>query len=546
MSGEHSDIATTLSPKAKSDLVKRAEWTAAILLSVVVVFLCIVRATHAGALWRDECESLQLARMPMATNLEYNSFPLLFPAVIRGYTALFGSGDVGLRLFGLAVGIALVAMAWIHSRIVREEVPLVFLVLIGLNTTFLTVGTSIRGYGLGSVLIVLAFGLTAKLLLKPTIRRLAAVFLSYFAGIQYLFFDAALLPAISLAVIAVWLVRGRFKWVLALLPVAVVCAASYIPYLKKTPLDVRTGVALVKSPVSLAAFWEQWKVACGVPASLMSILWLGIFFIAVSGAIWRLAIIWRRKPSPEFDLLIFGLLTILISIPGYFGFLRVLNSAPQPRYYVALLCLLAAAIDLIVANLALIEWIRWARVGFVSAAVVILPIAAWSKIIERQTNIDIVAEKLRQDASANDLIVVNPWYVGLSFDRYYHGPVRWMTVPEMSERRIHRYDLVKAKMQESEPLADIKAAMQLTLESGNRVWIVGGAAPPVKDLPLELHPAPDPTYGWDESSYRNVWSMQLGAFLQTHVINGGIVLGPASGVNADENVPLLNGKGWRD
>jgi hypothetical protein len=279
----------------------------------------------------------------------------------------------------------------------------------------------------------------------------------------------------------------------------------------------------------------------------MSILWLGLIFFAVLAAVWRLGIVWRRKPSPETELLLFGLLTILIAIPACFGFLRVvINKPPQPRYYVAFLCLLAAAIDLIIAHLARFSWIRWARVGFVVVAVIVLPIAAWSKIIERQTNIDIVAEKLNQDAGLNDLIVINPWYLALSFDRYYHGPARWMTVPEMSERRIHRYDLLKAKMQESEPLADIKSTVQQTLESGNRVWIVGGAAPPVKGLPLELHPAPDPTYGWDESSYRNVWSMQLGAFLQTHVVNGGLVLGPAKGVNTDENVPLLNARGWRD
>jgi hypothetical protein len=34
--------------------IKRVEWIAAILLSAVVLFLLILRGTHAGALWRDD------------------------------------------------------------------------------------------------------------------------------------------------------------------------------------------------------------------------------------------------------------------------------------------------------------------------------------------------------------------------------------------------------------------------------------------------------------------------------------------------------------
>ena len=47
-----------------SKFIKYAEWTVAILLSLLVMFLLLVRVTHAGGLWRDECDSLELARMP--------------------------------------------------------------------------------------------------------------------------------------------------------------------------------------------------------------------------------------------------------------------------------------------------------------------------------------------------------------------------------------------------------------------------------------------------------------------------------------------------
>src|SRR5205823_9962507 len=53
----------------RADFLKRAEWTVAILLSLTVLFLLAVRVTHAGALWRDECAVVNLARMPSVTDI---------------------------------------------------------------------------------------------------------------------------------------------------------------------------------------------------------------------------------------------------------------------------------------------------------------------------------------------------------------------------------------------------------------------------------------------------------------------------------------------
>src|SRR6266545_5161727 len=40
---------------AVTNFFRRAEWIVAALLSAMAVFLLIVRVTHAGPLWRDEC-----------------------------------------------------------------------------------------------------------------------------------------------------------------------------------------------------------------------------------------------------------------------------------------------------------------------------------------------------------------------------------------------------------------------------------------------------------------------------------------------------------
>ena len=105
--------------------IKRAEWITAVLLSGVVLFLLIVRATHAGALWRDECETLQLARMrglaDIIENIQYTSFPIPFVAIVRVYTTLFGTSDVSIRCFGLAVGFAFLCVPLVRSEVQLEK-----------------------------------------------------------------------------------------------------------------------------------------------------------------------------------------------------------------------------------------------------------------------------------------------------------------------------------------------------------------------------------------------------------------------------------------
>src|SRR5213075_1264230 len=136
----------------------------AILLSAAVLFVFFVRATHAGGLWRDECDSVELARLPtfadVLHNLKFTSFPILFPTTIRLFTNLFGTSDATLRAFGFLIGVGFLAVAWFNARENRGDVPLLLPALAGLNLTFLTDGTWIRGYGLGAVFVVLAVGLT--------------------------------------------------------------------------------------------------------------------------------------------------------------------------------------------------------------------------------------------------------------------------------------------------------------------------------------------------------------------------------------------------
>ena len=530
-----------------SKFIKYAEWTLAILLSMLVLFLLFVRVTHAGALWRDECDSLELARMPtfadIVHNLKFTSFPVLFPTTVRMFTNLFGTSDAALRGFGFVVGAGLLVAAWFNARI-RGDVPLILPALVGLNVTFLTVGTWIRGYGLGSVLVMLSFGLTTLFVVRPTLLRLIAMFVCYVASMQTLYFPAALVPAFLLAGFAIWVSRREFKWALALCGVAAVCALSYLPKFL-TYFEIRNWVVALQRTTTPAELWHQFLIACGEPPNIAPWIWLALLVTPVLSTLWIITAKSRRD-SISASVFTFGAITILLATPMYFVFLWTLHNIPETRYYLSLLCVLAAAIELIIGLLGQFAWVRIARLVLVIGLAAALPIFAWPKITERETNLDLLAQNLQNYAHNGDLIIVNRWFLAPGFSWYYHGPARWMTLPELSEKRIHRYDLLIAKMQESDALADIRSAISETLRSGNRVWLVGGAQVGQQGEPFILGAAPDPQFGWDSGMYDYSWATQLGTFVQQHVIEGEVVLSPMNGVNSNENVPLLIARGWKE
>ena len=529
----------------KIEWIRRAEWLTAILLSLAVLFLLIVRATHAGALWRDQCGTVQLAQMPSVTdvikNFEHQTLPPLFPLMIRLYLALFGATNASLECFRLIVGVALICVAWVNSRLMGHGVPLVLLALLGLNKTFLYWG----GYSLTCVFPVLALGLTAKLLLQPTLPRIIATVAAAVVSVQLLITNLVLVSVIAFSAMITCLIRGFAKLALIVAGIGLCCVASVIAYLRTySAADWRV---VLKSPISFHSVWYNFNLALGDPVSLMPWLWYVIFLATIVGGACQLAVIWHRRNSRRSLVLLFGILLSLGTPLAYYASFRLASYQTNDRHYLPLVALLAGNIDLIVAELSWIKGIRLARLGFVIAALVFFPFAAWPKIIERQTNIDLIAQKLQKDAGPNDLIVLNPWSLGVSFNWYYHGPTRWVTVPIISEHRIHRFDLVKAKMMMSFPLDDLEHEISSSLQSGNRVWFVG-AVPKLQpgQTPLSPLAAPDPEFGWQVYIYRKAWSQQLGVFIRRHALRAKVVLRPGAKINELENVPLWTADGWRD
>ena len=535
----------------KSDLLTKAEWLLGLFLTATIFFLLLIRAFHANALWRDECAVVQLAAMPSVSdllgNFQHEAFPPLFPFIVRIYTILFGSSDTVLRVFGFCVGGLLVGAFWINSRLFRSGVPLVGLGLLSLNTTFFVWGTTIRGYGLGSALIVLMFGCVGSLLVASTARRSAAAMLVSLFGVQVLLYNSILLMAIGGSAAVVFLFRRHFKQVLVVSAICAVVLGSLLAYVPVYS-HARDWNILVRGAPTHYSLWKHCEVALGNPGYSIPALWYSVAIGLAGVFIFRIYKNRGGQPVPQRELIWFAVMVCGLSITGCYLFLRVLSYTTSAWYYLALICLIAAALDVMASSLCTATWLRLVRLGFGSAALIAAPFADWSAITERQTNVDVAARTVAAQATPGDLIIVTPWQFGIPFQRYYRGTAPWMTIPSIADHRVHRYDLMKAKMISQHPIDDLGQAVRATLDSGGRVWFVGGLnLPPPEDGPMVLPPAPASRFNWDNRAYTASWWQQLSVFAISHANKVDAVSLPmpeSTRINELEQTSLTLVQGW--
>ena len=532
----------------------RLELALGLALTVVSLAARLVAYLHAGGLWRDEVHSVNMASQSDYFGTWTNdSFPILWLLALRGWIALgLGETDTALRGIGLVCGASHVAAAWWTGRQLGARVPWVLLMLLCFQPTLIVYGDEVRGYGLGALTQLLLVGCLWRALKRPTWRRFVVLQIAALLAVQSLYANSFMLLAACMGGGLVCLRRRDGRALIGIALVGFVSAVSVAPYVLYLFPKTSEWTVVVRQDVPWSWQLAVFGKALGAAGPAGCLAWGAAALFALAAAVW---VFLRGKrvafPSNHRDLAVFLLGNALVGTVGFWWYIRFVHVPTQVWYYLPFMTLLAVTVEMgavlgatakptySIARLAAVTLVFGGVLGH-----------TWSALAFRFTNVDLVVERLDREARRDDLIVIHPWYVGLTFERYYRGEATAMNFPDVEkERKGHGgYLEMKRKMELGDPIRGELERFEQTLRAGGRIWLVGRFEfMPRGARPLVLPPAPHPQYGWNEGIYGSSWSQQAAYLLQSHAGAIREVPLPAPGrVNPLENVPLLLIEGWRE
>lgn len=520
-------------------------------ITVIAASLHVVRLFCAGGLWRDEAGLVALSTLPRLSEvwemLTHDSFPILFPVLVRTWSSLgLGSTDICLRILGLLIGLSLLAAVWWAAWVLGRRRPLISLSLLAVNATVLQWGDSLRAYGLGAVLTLITLGAFWRMVERSTIANFFVASLVSVLAVQCLYQNSFLLAAICISATVVCLRHRRFSTALLCIVAAIPAVVSLVPYLQPLRESQRWWV-VEKAGFRPSVAWASITNALGTPPWIGPVIWLGLFIMGVSAGLATLEQQVLRRDKISVELPLFAGLTCLLSTFGFFLFLWEAGLPSQPWYWLPLMPLVAVCIQTALSKYTLRNTTAWAVATGVFALV--STVTSCTRVCERQTNVDIVARTLNEQVADGDLVIVYPWYYGVSFSRYYAGQAEWLSIPPVADHRFHRYDLLKEKLAATDPIGPTLNRLRQTLQSGKKVWVVASFPEPQPGevgIP-ELPPAPHARWGWYDAPYNYVWGLQLRHFIQSTALQTERVriTHTARKVNQFENMELMVASGAR-
>jgi hypothetical protein len=527
------------------------EFSAALALTAAAAILHFTFLEHAGGLWRDEVVSFNIAAQPslaqMHEAVRFDSFPNLYHLVLRGWIGLgFGASDLGTRSLGLAIGLGVLGALWWNARTFGSKAPLFSLLLIGVSGLSVRTIDAVRAYGIGVLCIAFCFGLIWRLVTQPSAKDALLAAAASLLSVQALYQNAFLLGALCLAGMLTCLRRRLWQRAALIGGVGLMAAVSLVIYL---PALRQLGELrpLIAAHVGLPHLLSMAVLALRDGSNGRLCLWICLL-------VGYLVFAWRsvRKPAPlgeiPADVVPFTLAAFALGIVLFFAWLLALGFPTQIWYYLPLMTFAALALDAAWPALFAGDQARLVRVYAVGAGAGLCFLVSWPGVHMRQTNVDVIAARLGHLAAPEDLIIVDQWYNGASFSRYFAGKTPWTTLPPLRDQKLQRLDLFKQAMLSESPTEPVQREIVDTLKSGHRVWVAGGLPhSSTGKPPPHLPPAPNSSVGWDHDAYSYIWAWQVGDLLQRHAGKAGRVdLALGAPINEFENLPLWVVQGWRD
>lgn len=523
-------------------VLRYSDWIAAALVTVGAVFLHGLFLLNAGGLWRDEIELVNLSLLPSFSevwqNQPHDSCPIFMHLVVRAWSATrFGNTDAGLRVLGLYVGLFLLLAFWLASWTMRKGAPLLAVTLAGLNVTIIRAGDSLRGYGLGSALAVLTLAVIWRLACRPNLAVFSCAVALAVLSVQSLYQNAFFLFAACCGGFMLCASERRWRDTLPIFAVGAAAAVSLLPYV---PLVARTHwYAIYKAGFHFSTGWNQLSEATGSPLTGFTWVWVALWIGALAATIFVL--FWRRDRLPQHArrLIVFAGISLVLGTAGYALFLKLAELPTHYWHYVPLMAFSAVLLD----TMFFAVW-GWARLAAMILAVVTIFLTFLFELPAvkcRQTNVDLLAATLSNEVAPNDYVIVHPFYCGVTFKRYYKGAAPWTTLPPLEDYTLQRWDLLMAKIQTKDPITPVIDRITSTLQSGNRVWLVGNI--PFDQRPLEeIRPAPNDPWGGSEGRYSFCWGVQVTQFLSAHCQSKAVVMAPSTMTAFDYSGPLYGGE----
>jgi hypothetical protein len=506
----------------------RTETALALAATLVALALHVRLFLGAGPLWRDEINTVVVATQPTLSGvwdrLERESFPLLPYALLHGWRAGgLAETDGGFRGFGLIVGLAAIAALWWNQARARLAPPLLALVLFAIDPVVVRWGDSIRGYGLGEVAVLVTFPLVFEAVRHPRPLNVGLAALAATAAVQTVYQNSVLVFAIGVAAALVALRWKRPRRAALALGIGGVAALSLLPYvaLMGRAREYRLVSVEGATPGHLASvFWRALgpEIGVGWPGSVLGAAWVGAVAAAIVAGTARRSASARRRA-----LALYGLLVVLIAVPVELAFLLRLGFPTAPWYWLPLLALMAVSLEAALQIRS--PTFRVGRLVLAAGLLVLVAPRAFAYVGLRQTNVDLAAAAVA-GAQPDDFVVVSPWFLAVSFNRYYKGAARWSTIPPLEDMTVHRTDLLARQLQAEDPMAPVVARVESTLRGGHRVYWVGLPAPSSDSSPGAMPPRREPVDGTLLGLYVAHWTLDVAQALRRYGTTEPVPLAP--------------------
>ena len=539
--------------QAKRTSLLQPEWILAVLITAVACVIHFYYWRHVGGLWRDEVNLVDVSQRHSFFDMAKDSFPILMPLLVHIWRSVgLGDTDQHLRLIGLLLGLGTLAALWISSWKIHRAPPLIGLALLGLNVTLIFAGDSLRAYGLGSLL---AVALTASgfiFLQKPSGRR--AVWLILFAvlSVQVLYQNAVLVAAVCFGAWAVCWQRKDGRAALQVLLVAIISAASLLPYVP-TLMGFAGGSRVLRTGIALRHFFANLTGTFGYPRwdyiYLWGLLYALIIFYTIAGSKKNISASDKTNATlSNLDLSLFAAILLTLESIGLAIFFWC-SQIPIEGWYI--LPFMGSAVVCFDVALPIRHWTwRTGLLGF-AAVTACLSIPHTGRAVKAHlSDISIHARQLTASVSPEDYVLVCPWYCGITFAYYFKATTPWDTLPPISDHSAHRYDLVQLQLQNTNAIAPVLEQITRTLQAGHRVWILaeeGRMSVPATGTPTppNLPPAPLPDTGWADAPYTRVWISQVACLLADHSTDFEKLKSLSMERFLAENMSLFVASGWK-